>query len=198
MALSHESRNLTRSLQLVAKRVFDIITAATMLIVISPLFLLVSLAIKFESRGPIFSGQIEYCYNNQRIKILRFRCNSFDAQATYTGRFLLLSGLDRLPMVINVLRGEMSVVGPCSYIAPPLQLFAEHLSDALRRSTLRPGLFGWAQVHFQDRDAQPDMRRQIEDDIFYIVNWSLLLDAKIILTSLFSKTSYTGRWSWHQ
>ncbi|MGO9686296.1 MAG: sugar transferase, partial [Beijerinckiaceae bacterium] len=65
---------------------------------------------------------------------------------------------------------------------------AEHLSDALRRSTLRPGIFGWAQVHFsQDRDAQSDMRQQITHDLFYIVNWSLFLDAKIILISVFPK-----------
>jgi lipopolysaccharide/colanic/teichoic acid biosynthesis glycosyltransferase len=188
MALSQEPRGATRSFQIVAKRLFDIIIAATVLIVISPLFLLASLAIKLGSRGPVFSGQIEYCYNNQKIKIFKFRCSTFGGLPTHTGRFLFQSGLDRLPMLINVLRGEMSIVGPCSYIAPPSLPPAEHLSDALRRSTLRPGIFGWAQIHFsQDRDAQSDMRQQITHDLFYIVNWSLLLDAKIILMSVFPK-----------
>jgi lipopolysaccharide/colanic/teichoic acid biosynthesis glycosyltransferase len=188
MKLSHDSRSVTRSFQLVAKRVFDIITAATVLIVISPLFLLVSLAIKLDSGGPVFAGQIKYCYNNQKIKILKFRCTF----GSPLGRFLFQSGLDRLPMLINVLRGEMAIVGPCSYIAPPSQLLSKHLSDTLRRSILKPGLFGRAQVHVsQDRDAQPEMKRQIEDDLFYIENWSLLLDAKIILMTLLSKAPYT-------
>jgi lipopolysaccharide/colanic/teichoic acid biosynthesis glycosyltransferase len=160
------------------------------LIVISPLFLLASLAIKLGSHGPVFSGQIEYCYNNQKIRILKFRCSTFGGPPTLIGRFLFRSGLDRLPMLINVLRGEMSIVGPCSYIAPSSLPPAEYLSDALRRSTMRPGLFGWAQFHFsRDRDAQSDMRQQIEHDLFYIVNWSLLLDVKIVLMSVFSKAS---------
>jgi len=134
MALSQEPRGATRSFQIVAKRLFDIIIAATVLIVISPLFLLASLAIKLGSRGPVFSGQIEYCYNNQKIKIFKFRCSTFGGLPTHTGRFLFQSGLDRLPMLINVLRGEMSIVGPCSYIAPPSLPPAEHLSAALRRN----------------------------------------------------------------
>jgi len=92
---------------------------------------------------------------------------------------LIQASRHRVNNGINVLRGEMLIAGPSLYIAPPSQPFAEHLSDVLRRSTLRPGLFRSTQIHFSlDRDAQSNMTRQIEDDLFYIVNWPLLLDAK--------------------
>ena len=174
--------------QLAAKRAFDILIAGTALIVLSPLLLLLSLAIKLDTRGPVVSSHIRYCYNNQGIRILKFRCNAVGRPLTRIGRLLSPSGLDQLPMLVDVLRGQMSMVGPCTYSAPlsmPLAPYAPQLYP------LRPGLTGWAQLHVaRSRDAKPDIRRQIDDDLFYLKNWSLLLDSKIIVMTLVSGASY--------
>ena len=106
-----------RSLQLIAKRAFDIVVSGTVLAVSLPMILLVLLAIKLDSPGPVFSRRIAYCYDNRTIKTIKFRCSSFWGTPTRVGRLLLLSGLDRLPMLLNVLRGEMSIVGLHSYVA---------------------------------------------------------------------------------
>jgi lipopolysaccharide/colanic/teichoic acid biosynthesis glycosyltransferase len=168
-------------LQLVAKRVFDVIASAAMLALLSPLFLLSALAIKLDSRGSIFSTGRQCCYNNQTIDVLTFRC-----KRTFIGSALRRSRLDRLPMLINVLRGDMSIVGPRSYAGrSPIPLSAQ-LSLALRSSPLRPGLF-----NFEDVYGRVDSRaRQIEADLFYISNWSLLFDAKILFRNLFSRALY--------
>ena len=185
MTLADDYSGSTRLFQLVAKRVFDIVASAIALVVFSPLFLLVSLAIKLNSRGCVFSVQPQYCYNNQRIHVCKFRCSA------RIGPFLVQSDLDRLPMLINVFRGEISLVGPRLYIARPSLRLADHLSDVLRHTSLKPGLVGWSQVpDSQDQNAESELTRQIENDLFYVMNWSLLLDTKIILMSLFSKASY--------
>jgi lipopolysaccharide/colanic/teichoic acid biosynthesis glycosyltransferase len=181
-----------RSLQLITKRAFDIVISGTVLIFSSPLTLVVSLAIKLDSRGPVLSRRIAYCYDNHTIKIVRFRCSSFWGTPTRVGRLLSLNGLDRLPMLLNVLRGEMSIVGLHSYVVPLSQPFAR-LSNTLQSSTFKPGLLNWDRVHvYEKRSAPPNVRQQVEDDLFYVENWSLLLDAKILLTTLFSKASYLG------
>ena len=190
-----KSSDARRSIQLFVKRVFDIIVAATGLIVLSPLLLLVSLAIKLDSSGPIFVRHIQYWYNGRRVHIINFRCRvvrSEDADVTtIIGRILSRSGIDRLPMLINVLRGEMSIVGPCSYVARSSILLAGILPDALQRCKLRPGLLCRAKFNFpRSPDAASYIRQQIEDDLFYATNWSLFLDVNIILRILTSKASY--------
>jgi lipopolysaccharide/colanic/teichoic acid biosynthesis glycosyltransferase len=185
MTLADDNNSSTRLFQLVAKRVFDIVASAIGLVVLSPLFLLASLAIKLDSGGRVFSVQQQYCYNNQRIQVYKFRCS------TRIGPSLVRSGVDRLPMLINVFRGEISLVGPRPYNAPPSLPLADRRSDVLRHTTLKPGLNGWARVPVSQSDnAESELRRQIEDDLFYVRNWSLLFDAKIILMSFFSKASY--------
>jgi putative colanic acid biosynthesis UDP-glucose lipid carrier transferase len=100
------------------------------------------------------------------------------------------SDLDRLPMLINVLCGHMSIVGPCSYVSPPLVLFSHGLPDALQRSKLKPGLFCRAKLNFS-HDGENERGRQIEDDLSYVTNWSLWLDVTIIAKTIASKRSYT-------
>jgi lipopolysaccharide/colanic/teichoic acid biosynthesis glycosyltransferase len=179
-----------RSIQLVAKRAFDIAISATVLVVSLPIILIVLLAIKLDSGGPVFSTRIRYCYDNHTLKTIRFRCSSFWGTPTRVGRLLSLSGLDRLPMLLNVLRGEMSIVGLHSYAVPLLQPCARP-SHALQSSTFKPGLLHWGRVHDDEKSgARPNVRRQIEDDLCYVENWSLVLDVRILLTTLFAKTSY--------
>jgi len=179
-----------RSLQLIAKRAFDIVVSGTVLAVSLPMILLVLLAIKLDSPGPVFSRRIAYCYDNRTIKTIKFRCSSFWETPTRVGRLLLLSGLDRLPMLLNVLRGEMSIVGLHSYVVPLSQPCAR-LPNALQTSTFKPGLLNWGRVHVYEKPgAPPNVRRQVEDDLFYFENWSFLLDVKVLLTILFTKASY--------
>jgi lipopolysaccharide/colanic/teichoic acid biosynthesis glycosyltransferase len=184
------------SIQLFVKRVVDILVAVTGLIVLSPLLVLVSLAIKLDSGGPIFVRRIQYRYDGRRFHVINFRCRAFvraddEHVTTNIGRILSRSGIDRLPMLLNVLRGEMSIVGPCSYVAPPSILLAGVLPDALPRSKLRPGLLCRAKFNVpQNPDVGSFLRQQIEDDLLYTTNWSLFLDVNIILRILTSKSSY--------
>jgi lipopolysaccharide/colanic/teichoic acid biosynthesis glycosyltransferase len=185
-----------RSIQLFVKRVFDIIVAATGLTVLSPLLALVSVAIKLDSRGPILVRHIQYWYDGRRVHVINFRCRAFvraddEDVTTNIGRILSRSGIERLPMLLNVLRGEMSIVGPCSYVAPPSILLAGVLPDALPRSKLRPGLLCRAKINVpRNPDVGSYLRQQIADDLLYTTNWSLSLDVNIILRILTSKTSY--------
>jgi putative colanic acid biosysnthesis UDP-glucose lipid carrier transferase len=179
-----------RSLQLIAKRVLDIALSATVLVVSLPMILLVLLAVKLDSRGPIFSARIKHCHDNRTIKLIGFRCSSFWGTPTRVGRLLSLSGLDRLPVLLNVLRGEMSVVGLHSYAVPISQPCAR-LSKALQNEPFKPGLLNWGGVSdFEKRGGQPTEAQQVADDLFYIENWSLCLDVKIFIATLFSKASY--------
>jgi lipopolysaccharide/colanic/teichoic acid biosynthesis glycosyltransferase len=169
--------------QLVVKRGFDIVVSAAGLIVLSPLFLLISVAIKLGSRGPIFSARYEYCYNDQRIRTIKFRTIGSLFFTTRIGHFLIQSGIERLPMLINVLRGEMSIVGPRCHITLPSIPGSDQLMLALLNSPFKPGLLSF---------GGPHERGQIEADLFYVSNWSLLLDAKILFGYLFSKGAYTA------
>ncbi len=169
--------------QLFVKRGFDIVVSAAGLIVLSPLFLLISVAIKLGSRGPIFSARYEYCYNDQRIRTIKFRTIGSLFFTTRIGHFLIQSGIERLPMLINVLRGEMSIVGPRCHITLPSIPGSDQLMLALLNSPFKPGLLSF---------GGPHERGQIEADLFYVSNWSLLLDAKILFGYLFSKGAYTA------
>jgi lipopolysaccharide/colanic/teichoic acid biosynthesis glycosyltransferase len=183
-----------RNFQFAAKRVFDLIIAATALAVISPLFLLAAVVIKIDSCGPIFIGQIRYCYNNRTIHVLKFRppfLNEETESVTRAGRVLVRSGIDRLPILINVLRAELSIVGPCTYEAPPLTLLADALPDALLQSYPIPGIICAGKINSRGtHEPQTHIRQQLTDDLSYVTNWSLSVDVKIILKRLSSVASY--------
>ena len=174
--------NFTRYPQLIVKRAFDIAASAMVLLVLSPLLLLASLAIKLKSRGPIFSVRHVNCYNNQHVRVLAFRTRSHRSLTAF-GRVLIRIGLDQLPVLINVLRGDMSIVGPHYYILPPPQVYNQQLSAGLG-GRFRPGLIG-----FKGPNARRDLSRT-DADLFYIFNWSLFLDLKIFFRYLFSMDTY--------
>jgi Undecaprenyl-phosphate glucose phosphotransferase len=192
---------------LVAKRAFDICIASLTLLVCSPFLLVVALAIKLDSRGPAFFRQTRHGYNNEVIRVLKFRSMTTtedgrhfkqavknDPRVTRVGRILRRTNIDELPQLVNVLLGEMSIVGPRPHPIALNEAFAERISPLSRRHKVKPGITGWAQVNGYrgETDTDEKMRRRIECDLFYIDNWSFLLDIKIILLTLFSKRAYTN------
>jgi Undecaprenyl-phosphate glucose phosphotransferase len=195
------------ALDLVAKRAFDMCIAGLALLVLSPLLLIVSLAIRLDSRGPVFFRQTRHGYDNEIIRVLKFRSMTTiedgrhfkqavknDPRVTRLGCILRRTNIDELPQLVNVLLGEMSIVGPRPHPIALNQAFAERISPFSRRHKVKPGITGWAQVNGYrgETDTIEKMRRRIECDLYYIDNWSFLLDIKIILMTLFSKRAYTN------
>jgi exopolysaccharide biosynthesis polyprenyl glycosylphosphotransferase len=187
------------------KRTFDIIVAATGLILLAPLFALVAIAIKLESRGNVFFWQKRHGYNNTTIDVVKFRTmyetdddNCFvqakpaDGRVTHVGRLLRRTNIDELPQLFNVLIGNMSIVGPRPHATAHNEMFEGRILPFSRRHNIKPGITGWAQVngHRGETDTLEKMQRRVEHDLYYIDNWSFLLDMKIILLTLFSKRAY--------
>lgn len=179
------------SLNLFSKRALDIVVASVAILVLSPLMLLIAVLIRVTSRGPIFYAQERLSYDGTRFNILKFRSMRTDAEeagpgwttrgdqrVTWLGRFLRATSLDELPQLFNVLRGDMSLVGP----RPERPVFIEEFRRRVPRYMLRhkvpAGMTGWAQIHGWRGDTSIDKR--IEFDMYYIENWSLLLDLKIM------------------
>ncbi|MBR1207457.1 MULTISPECIES: exopolysaccharide biosynthesis polyprenyl glycosylphosphotransferase [unclassified Bradyrhizobium] len=202
------SRRPLSVFDLVVKRTFDIVAAAAGLIVLSPLLLLSSLAVKLDSRGPVLFVQIRHGYNNEAIRVLKFRtmyvsdsaefrqASRGDSRVTRIGRIFRKTGIDELPQLWNILRGDMSVVGPRPHAITHNELFTPRIDSFDRRHTVKPGLTGWAQVNgFRgETNTLEKMQNRIEHDLYYIDNWSLLLDLKIILLTLFSGKTYRNAW----
>ncbi len=187
------------------KRAFDLAFATISLIVLSPLFLFVSLAIKLDSSGPIFFRQVRHGFNNEEINVLKFRSMTTadngdcfkqtaenDARVTRVGRIIRRTNIDELPQLINVLRGEMSIVGPRPHAIAHNELFNGLIIPFSRRHNVKPGITGWAQVNGLRgiTDTVEKMQQRVEYDLYYVDNWSFLLDIKIVLITLFSKRAY--------
>jgi lipopolysaccharide/colanic/teichoic acid biosynthesis glycosyltransferase len=182
-----------------AKRAFDIFAAAIGLVIFSPTFLLASIAIRIDSRGPVFSLQTRHGYYNENIPLLKFRstmvteAGKSTSSVTRVGGVLHRTGIDCLPRLINVLRGEMSIVGPSPYVAVPNEIFPEETSLIQRRCRVKPGITGWAQVNGCWGESSKTIRQGIEYDLYYIDNWSFFFDIRIILMTLYSRNSYSNR-----
>ena len=187
------------------KRAFDVAFATIGLIVLSPLFLIVSIAIKLDSPGPVFFRNMRHGFNNEEIGVLKFRSMTSvedgrqftqvienDPRVTRIGRIIRRTNIDELPQLINVLRGEMSLVGPRPHATAHNALFNEVIAPFSRRHNVKPGITGWAQVNGYRgvTDAFEKMQRRIEYDLYYIDNWSFLFDIEIMLMTLFSKKAY--------
>jgi len=179
-----------------AKRALDIVAATVGLMLFSPIFLVVSIAIKIDSRGPVFRRQMLPGYNNESIQLLTFRTTAVSLTqkttsiVTRVGGVLRRTGIDGLPQLINVLRGEMSIVGPAPSVADLNNIFAEQVSLIQQRHSVKPGITGWAQVNGCCGESNKMMRQRIEFDRYYMENWSFLFDIKIVLMTLFSKKAY--------
>src|SRR5215475_607258 len=194
-------------IQQTAKRIFDLTAAAAGLILLSPLLALVAIAIKLDSRGPVLFRQTRHGYNNETIKVFKFRSmtkledgDNFvqaarnDSRITRVGAILRRTNIDELPQLINVLRGEMSIVGPRPHGTAHNRMFEGKISVFSRRHVVKPGITGWAQVNGYRgaTDTLEKMQRRVEHDLYYIDNWSFWFDLRIVVMTVFSKTAYTN------
>jgi len=180
-----------KNLQLNLKRLIDFITSLIGLIILSPIFLLITIMIYFKLGSPVFFIQKRPGKNEKIFKMIKFR-TMLDAKdkngnllpdkkrLTSFGKFLRSSSLDELPELINVLKGEMSLVGPRPLLVEYLPRYNEHQA---RRHEMRPGITGLAQVNGRNTISWED---KFDYDVKYIDNFSLLLDLKIIIKT-FSK-----------
>jgi len=187
------------------KRTFDLIFATVGLILLAPLYLIVSIAIKLDSPGPVFFHQTRHGFNNEDIRVLKFRSMTTmedgdqfteavknDQRVTRIGRIIRSTNIDELPQLINVLRGEMSLVGPRPHATSQNAFFNKMIGRYSRRHNVKPGITGWAQINGYRgaTDTLEKMERRIEYDLYYVDNSSFLFDVKIIMMTLFSKRAY--------
>ncbi|HEX2891950.1 undecaprenyl-phosphate glucose phosphotransferase [Vineibacter terrae] len=189
--------------KLMLKRVEDIVLGLLMLAAFSPVMLATAIAIKLDSKGPILFRQTRYGFNNQKISVWKFRSMYVDAcgdgtmrqavqndpRVTRVGRFIRRTSIDELPQIFNVLSGVMSVVGPRPHpIGTRAEnvLFEEAVAEYAGRHRVKPGLTGWAQVNGWrgETDTIEKIKRRVDHDLYYIENWSLLLDIKIVLMTV--------------
>jgi Undecaprenyl-phosphate glucose phosphotransferase len=191
-------------LEVIAKRIFDIAAAAVGLLVLLPFLALVALLIRLDSPGPALFRQQRYGFNQKPFWIYKFRTMRLhddeevrqatreDDHVTRVGRHLRRWNVDELPQLINVLFGDMSLVGPRPHAVPHNQAFERRIGLYARRHNVKPGITGWAQVNGLRgvTDTDDKMRRRVEFDLYYIDNWSLSLDLQIIGRTLFSRKAY--------
>ena len=188
---------LTNTLNWVAKRCVDIIGSAVGLVLISPIMLAVAAAVKLSSPGPVIFKQERIGLHNKPFQMYKFRTMEIqkeaaekkawtvrdDPRVTKVGRLLRKTSIDELPQLYNILRGDMSLVGP----RPERPLFVEKFKEEIPRYMIkhqvRPGLTGWAQINGYRGDTS--IRKRIDYDIFYIENWTMGLDIKILFLTIF-------------
>ncbi len=175
------------------KRTFDIVVSLFSLIVLSPLFLLIALIIKLTSPGPVFYKQKRVGMDGKEFTMLKFRSMVVDAEkstgpvwarandprVTRIGRLLRRTSLDELPQLINVLKGDMSLVGPRPERKYFVEQFQRYIPKYAERHRVRAGMTGWAQVN--GLRGQSPIEERTKFDVYYIENWSLWFDIKIIL-----------------
>jgi Undecaprenyl-phosphate glucose phosphotransferase len=186
------------------KRLFDIVMSSVAIALLSPLMLIIAVLIKLDSRGPVVFRQRRYGYNQVEFRIIKFRSMSVmedglavpqamrdDPRVTRVGRWLRRWNLDELPQLFNVLKGDMSLVGPRPHAIAHNLEYGAQINFYARRNNVKPGITGWAQVHgYRGETDTFLMRKRVEYDLYYIENWSLTLDILILLRTVLSPRSY--------
>lgn len=190
----------------IVKRAEDLLIGTLFLVALSPLMLLIAIAVKLDSAGPVFYRQRRRGLNQRVIEILKFRTLHVvepddqvkqvvpnDPRVTRVGRILRRTSLDELPQLVNVLRGEMSLVGPRPHAVIHDEQYGREFEEYANRHQVKPGITGLAQVKgLRGETSSPDkMKSRIEQDIAYIAGWSLWLDLKIIAATMWAVL--TGR-----
>ena len=192
-------------LQRAEKRAFDLLVATLSLITLAPLMLAVALAIRLESPGPILFRQTRYGFNQEPFRIFKFRtmraledgatvkaATRNDPRVTRVGAILRRTSIDELPQLFNVIVGDMSIVGPRPQAMAHDQRYVELIAGYARRHNVKPGITGWAQIHGLRGEirTEADIQARVDHDLYYIDNWSLWLDAKIVLATAFGLISH--------
>ena len=174
------------------KELEDKILASLILLLISPILLVLALGVKFSSAGPVFYKQERVSWNGRTFNMLKFRSMAVDSEkngvqwggaksmsVTKFGAFIRKTSLDELPQFINVLKGDMSIVGPRPERTMFVEQFKQEIPGYMQKHTVKAGITGWAQVNGWRGDT--DLKKRVEHDLYYIENWSLWLDIKIII-----------------
>jgi Undecaprenyl-phosphate glucose phosphotransferase len=184
----------------ILKAALDYGLGGLLLVLALPLFALIAIAIKLDSRGPVFFRQRRRGLNHRLIEVFKFRsmkvleegaevkqATKGDPRVTRVGRLLRATSLDELPQLINVVRGEMSLVGPRPHALVHDEFYGELLESYANRHQVKPGMTGWAQINgFRgETETHDKMRLRVEHDLHYIDNWSFVLDLKILVLTPF-------------
>jgi putative colanic acid biosynthesis UDP-glucose lipid carrier transferase len=187
------------------KEVFDRVFALFALVMLIPLFIVIAILIKLSSPGPVLFKQPRLGLNGKKIWVYKFRsmkvhqedgvvtqATRADPRITPLGAFLRRTSLDELPQFINVLKGDMSVVGPRPHALQHNDKYKDLLEMYMVRHRVKPGITGWAQIHGHrgETDTVDKMKKRVQFDLYYIKNWSFLMDLKIILWTTFK--GWTG------
>ena len=183
------------------KRIFDIFLSLLVILLIFPvLFPVISLIIKLTSKGPVFFKQVRSGVNNEQFLCYKFRSMAInkdadrmqatinDMRITMIGKFIRKTNIDEFPQFFNVLLGDMSIVGPRPHMIKHTNEYSQLIEDYMVRQLVKPGITGAAQVYgFRgETKTTEDMKRRVEYDIWYLENWSLLLDVKLILLTVWN------------
>ena len=188
---------LTNTLNWLAKRVVDVAVSLIGIVVSSPIMLIAAIAVGCTSRGPIIFKQERIGLHNKPFKMYKFRTMKVqkqsteeqgwttkdDPRVTKVGRFLRRTSIDELPQLFNIIMGDMSVVGPRPERPQFVEKFKEEIPRYMVKHQVRPGLTGWAQINGYRGDTS--IKRRIEYDIFYIENWTMSFDIKIMFLTIF-------------
>ncbi len=184
---------------LLQKAVFDRLFAAAVLTCTAPLLLVIALTIRFSSKGPALFRQQRKGANGKAFTIIKFRTMRLhddrhvvrqatrdDPRVTRIGAFLRRTSLDEMPQFINVLRGEMSVVGPRPHALEHDDLYRKIVDGYIHRYRVKPGITGWAQINGLrgETDRVEKMQRRVEADLYYLRNWSFALDMRIVMATV--------------
>ena len=181
------------------KTIEDKAISAIALVLLAPVMLAVALAIKLESKGPVLFRQKRFGFNNELIEVFKFRSmyheqrdsnasrlvTRDDPRVTKVGKFIRRTSLDELPQLFNVLRGELSLVGPrphATLAKAAGQLYSDVVDGYFARHRVKPGITGWAQINGWrgETDTAEKLQRRVEHDLYYIENWSFALDLYIL------------------
>jgi Undecaprenyl-phosphate glucose phosphotransferase len=192
------------------KMLEDYILGTAILVLVSPILILIALAIKIDSPGPVFFMQKRLGFNNKEFAIYKFRsmyhqqapetvvrqASRRDPRVTRVGRLIRATSLDELPQLLNVLNGTMSIVGPRPHALSHNEEYGRRIRGYFARHRVKPGITGWAQVNGLrgETETLDKMEARIRHDIYYAENWSILFDVRILITTvlvvLFQRTAY--------
>jgi sugar transferase (PEP-CTERM system associated) len=180
------------------KRIFDVIVSGLVLVLTAPLLIVAAIAIRLNSRGPIFYAQERVGQFGQPYKVLKFRSMRADAEqdgkpkwaaagdsrVTAVGKIIRASRIDEIPQIVNVFRGDMSFVGP----RPERPFFVDQLTRQIsfyaERHVVKPGITGWAQINYPYGASIEDARHKLEYDLYYVKNYSIFLDLLILIQTV--------------